>query len=282
LGLLQDIVYRAAKRWIAGKDMEAALTKAKEANAKGLGTVLNYLGEDVKDPRVAESHFQQYLRLQRAIHSAGIDGCVSVKLTQFGLGVLEESAVFEKASRLAAEAQGMKRMVWIDMEGSGVTTRTLQIYSSLLKTHKNVGVALQAYLRRSEADLHSLMDIGAKVRLVKGAYKEPSDVAFRSREQVTENFIKLLRILFERGEGFAVGTHDSRPIEEAQRLHESNPGKNFEFEMLRGIRDDLKLKLAKAGNRVVDYMPYGEEWYAYSIRRIQEHPSNIWLLLRSL
>ena len=145
-----------------------------------------------------------------------------------------------------------------------------------------MGVALQAYLRRSEADLQNLMDVGAKVRLVKGAYREPPEVAFRSREQVTENFIKLLRILFERGEGFAVGTHDSRPIEEAKRLHESNPGKKFEFEMLRGIRDDLKLKLVKAGHRVVDYMPYGEEWYPYSIRRIKEHPRNVWLLLRSI
>jgi proline dehydrogenase len=282
LGLLQDMTYRAAKRWIAGKDMKAALSKAREANAKGLGAVLNYLGEDVKDPRVAESHFQEYVSLQRAIAMAGIDGCVSVKLTQFGLGVMEDSAVLEKARRLAEDAQRMKRMLWIDMESSSVTTRTLQIYSDLLEAHKNVGVALQAYLRRSEADLHRLMDIGAKVRLVKGAYREPREAAFRSREEVTESYIRLMRVLFERGEGFAIGTHDSRPIEEAQRLHQSNPDKQFEFEMLRGIRDDLKLRLAKAGHRVVDYMPYGEEWYPYSIRRIKEHPSNIWLLLRSI
>jgi proline dehydrogenase len=276
------MVYGAAKRWIAGKDMEAALAKAKEANAKGLGTILNYLGEDVQDPRVAESQFEEYVKLQRALAEAGIDGCVSVKLTQFGLGVLDDSAVFEKAARLAEEADGLKRTLWIDMEGSALTTRTLQTYSKLLEAHKNVGVALQAYLRRSEDDLQMLMDIGGKVRLVKGAYREPSDIVFRSREQITENYIKLMRILFERGEGFAVGTHDSRPIEEAERLHESDPGTKFEFEMLRGIRDDLKLRLAKAGHRVVDYMPYGEEWYAYSMRRIKEHPSNIWLLLRSI
>jgi proline dehydrogenase len=276
------MVYGAAKRWIAGKDMETALAKAKEANAKGVGAILNYLGEDVKDPRVAERHFEEYFKLQRAIDAAGIDGCVSVKLTQFGLGVMEDSAVLERARRLAEEAESMKLVLWIDMERSSVTTRTLQIYSNLFMAYKNVGVALQAYLRRSETDLQNLMDIGAKVRLVKGAYREPPEVAFRSREQVTENYIKLLRILFERGEGFAVGTHDSRPIEEAQRLHRSNPGKRFEFEMLRGIRDDLKLRLAKAGHRVVDYMPYGEEWYPYSIRRIKEHPSNVWLLLRSL
>jgi len=276
------MTYGAARRWIAGKDMEAALAKAKEANAKGLGTILNFLGEDVTDPGVAESHFEEYVKLQRAIGDAGIDGCASVKLTQFGLGVFEDSAVLEKAGQLVEEAQGMGRMLWLDMEGSAVTTRTLQIYSKLLEAHKNVGVALQAYLRRSEDDLMRLMDIGAKVRLVKGAYREPSDIVFHSRQQVTENYIKLMRTLFERGQGFAVATHDSRPIEEAERLHESTPNTKFEFEMLRGIRDDLKLKLAKAGHRVVDYMPYGEEWYPYSVRRIKEHPSNIWLLLRSI
>jgi len=176
----------------------------------------------------------------------------------------------------------MRRMLWIDMEGSSVTSRTLQIYSKLFEAHKNVGVALQSYLKRSEADLAMLMDIGGKVRLVKGAYKEPSGIVFRTREQVTANFIKLMRTLFERGEEFAIATHDSRPIEEAEKLHEADPGTRFEFEMLRGIRDDLKLRLAKEGHRVVDYMPYGEEWYSYSIRRIREHPSNIWLLLRSL
>ncbi len=276
------MVYGAAKRWIAGKEMETALAKAKEANAKGLGVILNYLGEDVKDPLVAGSHFEEYAKLQRAIGEAGIDGCVSVKLTQFGLGVLEDSAVLEKAGRLVEEAEGMKRMLWIDMEGSAVTTRTLQIYSKLLEAHKNVGVALQAYLKRSEDDLRMLMDIGGKVRLVKGAYREPADLAFHSREQITENFLKLMKTLFERGEGFAVATHDSRPIEEAERLHESSPGTKFEFEMLRGIRDDLKLRLAEKGYRMVDYMPYGEEWYAYSMRRVKEHPSNIWLLLRSI
>jgi proline dehydrogenase len=282
LGILQDLTYRAAKRWIAGKDMETALAKAREANAKGLGTILNYLGEDVTDPAIAESHFAEYVRLQRAIGGSGIDGCISVKLTQFGLGVLDDSVVLDKAVQLVEEAEGMGRMFWIDMEGSSVTTRTLQIYSRLLERHKNVGVALQAYLRRSEADLKNLMDMGGKVRLVKGAYREPPDVVFRSRAEVTENYLKLMRVLFERGEGFAVATHDSRPIEEAERLKRTSPNAKFEFEMLRGIRDDLKLKLAGAGHRVVDYMPYGEEWYPYSVRRIKEHPSNIWLLLRSI
>lgn len=282
LGLVQSLTYRAAKRWIAGKDMDAALERAKEANEKGLGTILNYLGEDVSDPAVAESQFEEYVRLQRALIGKGVDGCVSVKLTQFGLGVVEDAHVVDKVALLAEEAGRAGRMVWIDMEGSAVTTRTLAVYGRVFESRKNVGVALQAYLRRSEDDLRALLAMGAKVRLVKGAYREPPDLVFRSRDEVTKNYLKLMRMLFEAGSGFAVATHDSRPIREAVSLSRSIPGARFEFEMLRGIRDDLKLKLAEGGHRVVDYMPYGEEWYPYSVRRIKEHPSNILLLLRSL
>ena len=281
MGILQDMMYGAAKRWIAGKDMDTALAKAKEANSKGLGVIMNFLGEDVTDPRVAEIHFQEYEKLQRTMRDSGIDGCVSVKLTQLGLGI-DDSTVLERATRLAKDADAIGRMLWIDMEDSGTTSKTLEIYSKLLESHKNVGIALQAYLRRSEGDLERLMEMGAKVRLVKGAYREPKDLVFDSREQVTANFLKLMGVLFERGQGFAVATHDSRPIEEAEKLHRSHPSTKFEFEMLRGIRDDLKLRLAKDGYRVVDYMPYGEEWYPYCVRRIKEHPSNIWLLLRSI
>jgi proline dehydrogenase len=276
------MVYGAAKRWIAGKDMESALAKAKEANTKGVGTILNYLGEDITDSKVASSHFEEYQKLQRSIKALQIDGCVSVKLTQLGLGAGDESVVVERAFELTETAESMKQMLWIDMEGSALTTKTLDIYSKILEKHENVGVALQSYLRRSETDLQRLMEIGGKVRLVKGAYREPSDIIFSSRDEITQNYLKLLKILFDRCSYFAIGTHDSRPIEEAERLHEAHPNAKFEFEMLRGIRDDLKLKLAKAGYRVVDYMPYGEEWYAYSMRRIKEHPSNIWLLLRSI
>ena len=293
---MQSIVYGAAKRWIAGKDMETALSNAREANAKGLGTILNYLGEDITDLKVADSHFEEYLRLQRAISGSNIDGCVSVKLTQVGLGTGtagagvsggrtedgRDSLVLERAERLVEAAESMGQMLWVDMEGSALTTRTLDIYCKLLQAHKNVGVALQAYLRRSEADLERLMDVGGKVRLVKGAYREAPDVVFRSREEVTQSYLKLMRVLFDRCEYFAVATHDSRPIQEAEALHGSSPSVRFEFEMLKGIRDDLKLKLARSGYRVIDYLPYGEEWYAYSMRRIKEHPSNVWLLLRSL
>jgi len=278
--VFRDIVYRAAKRWIAGKEMPEALEKAKEANDKGMGAILNYLGEDITDKRVAQRHVEEYLMLQRRIAESGIDGCVSAKLTQFGLGV-DDSFVLEEAELLAAEAERLGQTLWIDMEGSSSTSKTIEIYSKLLERHRNVGLALQAYLRRSESDLKSLLDIGGKVRLVKGAYREPSRLVFGSRAQVIESFAKLMSTLFEKSEGFAIATHDTVLIDGARALYRSHKTA-FEFEMLRGIRDELKADLVKSGYRVVDYLPYGEDWYAYSVRRIREHPSNIWLLLRSL
>ena len=181
MGITQRLVYGAAKRWIAGKEMEAALANARETNARGLGTILNFLGEDITDPAVTEEHFAEYLSLQKAIADSGIDGCTSVKLTQLGLGSGDDSLVAQRATTLAESARSLGQMLWIDMEGSSFTTKTLDLYAELYDGHKNVGVALQAYLKRSERDLERLMKIGGKVRLVKGAYKEPPELVFGSR-----------------------------------------------------------------------------------------------------
>jgi len=161
------------------------------------------------------------------------------------------------------------------------TRKTIEIYLALLEKHKNVGIALQAYMRRSEADLSALLDRGGRVRLVKGAYREGRDVVYPNREEVRKNYSRLMHALFERGDNFTIATHDSALIEEAKRLSDSHHVK-FEFAMLRGIRDELKSELVRSGYRVVEYIPYGDQWYAYSIRRMKEHPSNVWLLLRSL
>jgi proline dehydrogenase len=260
--------------------MNGALNAAKGANRRGFIALLNYLGEDVTDGAVAESQTKEYLALQKAIAEGGIDGSVSVKLTQLGL-LVDEQLVSERLVKLAVNAASLGQLLWIDMEGSGFTDRTLKMYTDLFHVHKNTGLALQAYMRRSEADLIALLDVGARVRLVKGAYREDHDTVFGSRREVSENYSKLMRLLFERGDNFTIATHDSALIEEARGLAESRP-KKFEFGMLRGIRDELKAELVASGYKVVDYIPYGDQWYAYSIRRIKEHPSNVWLLLRSL
>jgi len=260
--------------------MNGALDAAKGANGRGFIALLNFLGDDVTDGAVAESQTNEYLALQKAIAEDGIDGSVSVKLTQLGL-LVNEQLVAERLVRLASNAASLSQLLWIDMEGSGFTDKTLKMYTDLLLTHKNAGLALQAYMRRGETDLIALLDVGARVRLVKGAYREDRDTVFSSRREVSENYSRLMRLLFERGENFTIATHDSALIEEARGLAESHH-KKFEFGMLRGIRDELKTELVASGYKVVDYIPYGDQWYAYSIRRIKEHPSNVWLLLRSL
>ena len=280
MGLKELVVLRLAKRWISGADLESAIKDSRKANSKGMGVVINFLGEEIRDPATAESHTQEYLRLQEALADNGIRGAPSVKLTQLGLS-LDEGKATAHLERIAANSERLNQWLWIDMEGSDFTGPTLSVYEGAHQKHGHLGVAIQAYLRRSESDLRTLIDRGAKVRLVKGAYREPHDITFPTRREVRENFTRLMTMLFESGDRFAIGTHDSILIENAKKLADSNHA-DFEFEMLKGIRDEMKRDLVKSGYKVSEYLPYGDQWYSYSRRRMTEHPSNVWLLLRSL
>ena len=280
MGLKELVLLRLAKRWISGVDLDSAIADAKKANARGIGVVVNFLGEEIKDSATAESHAAEYIRLQQRISEDGIRGYASVKLTQLGLGA-DDAGASERLERIAANSERLKQPLWIDMESSVFTERTLSIYHDAHERHRNLGIVLQAYMRRSEADLPKLMDAGAKIRLVKGAYRESRDVVYPSRKEVSGSFSRLMAVLFERGDGFAIATHDSALVDEARLLAESKHA-DFEFEMLKGIRDDLKGELVKSGYKVSEYLPYGDRWFAYSKRRITEHPSNILLLLRSM
>ena len=280
MGLKRDLVYAVARRWVSGESVEEAIEFGKVDASRGLGLIFNYLGEDVTEESVAERHAREYLRLQRLISDNRLKGCVSIKLTQLGLTEDEEHAA-QRAERIARGAADLNQFLWIDMESSKSTGATLKIYSRILEENMNVGVALQAYLRRSEEDLGNLLHAGGRVRLVKGAYRESPDLVYRSRDEISKNFSRLMGLLFAKGDFFAIATHDSRLIDEATTLAGSH-GTRFEFQMLKGIREDLKPLLLKRGFRVTDYIPYGYEWYNYSMRRVREHPSNILLLLRSL
>ena len=261
-------------------DLQSALEDAKKANSKGMGAVVNFLGEEIEDAALAEASVQEYLGLQLALANDKIDGFPSVKLTQLGLSAGEKEAE-DRFERIASSADSLGQRLWVDMESSKFTDSTLRVYLESLERHRNVGVALQAYMRRSESDLKALLDRGAKVRLVKGAYREGGEVVFQTKREVSDNYSRLMGHLFERGDGFAIATHDSNLVEEAKRLAEAKHV-DFRFEMLKGIRNDLKEKLVSSGYKVCEYLPYGDRWYAYSKRRITEHPSNVWLLLRSL
>ncbi len=280
MGAGEALLYRVAKRWIAGKDQQSLILDAKRSNARGMGVMANYLGEDIKDASTADTQVQEYVTLQNALAWNGVRGCASVKLTQLGLGGEDDWAP-RRLELLASNAERLDQFLWVDMESSAVTSSTLEIFEAALTRHKRIGIAIQAYLRRSESDVKALLDRGASIRLVKGAYREPEKIVFPTRKEISKSYASLLSLLFERSNNFAVGTHDSELIAHAKRLAESKHV-NFEFQFLKGIRDDLKLELVKSGYRVSEYLPYGASWLAYSKRRLTEHPSNVWLLLRSL
>jgi proline dehydrogenase len=280
MGLKERLVLPLAKRWISGTNLDSAVKDANKANSRGIGVVVNFLGEGIKDPATADANADEYLRLQQAIADKGIEGFPSVKLSQLGLGG-DDAGMRVRLERIASNADRLGQLLWLDMEGSAFTEATINTYLDAHSRHPGLGVALQAYARRSESDLKMILDANGQVRLVKGAYRESSEFVFPTRDEVRGNYIKLMETLFERGSGFAIGTHDSLLIERARSLGEGKRV-DFHFEMLKGIRDDLKDELVKSGNRVYEYLPYGDKWYAYSKRRISEHPSNIWLLLRSL
>jgi len=280
MGLKETFVLPLAKKWIAGVNMDSAIGDAKKANSKGIGAIVNFLGEEIKDSAEADAHTEEYLRLQQSISENKINGFVSVKLTQLGLGS-DDKGMQARLDKIADNATRLGQLLWVDMEGSAFIDATLKTYLAALQKHPGMGVALQSYTRRSEADLKTILDAGGTVRLVKGAYKESSEFVYPSRDEVTASFTRCMETLFERGRGFAIATHDSALIDKAKSLSESKHP-DFRFELLKGIRDELKEELVKSGFKVSEYLPYGDRWWAYSKRRITEHPSNIWLLLRSL
>jgi proline dehydrogenase len=226
-----------------------------------------------------------------------IEGCISVKPSQLGLSVSYELCL-KNLGALTKRAIEFGRFIWIDMESSKYTDDTLMMYLELIGHHHDIGVVLQSALRRSASDLLHLIEVGGKVRLVKGAYHENEQIAFASHEEVNANYIKLLDILFNRNYKvekrllnkesedlkFAVATHDSKLIEHTIGLWKTSKIgiKNFEFEFLKGIRDELKRDLVEGGFRVAEYIPYGDEWLPYSVRRLRERKRNIFLLARSL
>ena len=280
MGVQELLLLRVARRWIAGVDLETAMKDAQAANKKGIGVVVNFLGEEIKDAATADVQVQEYLKLQNSIASNSIMGFASVKLTQLGLGTDNEGAK-RRLETIATNAESHNQQLFVDMESSSLVDTTLSIYTDRLSKYRGMGLAFQSYLRRSKADLGPLLDKGARIRLVKGAYREPKSIVFASRQEINQNFTDLMKVLFERGDNFAIATHDGTLVDAAKKMAESRHV-DFRFEMLKGIRNDLKAELVSSGYKVSEYLPYGDRWMAYSKRRVTEHPSNIWLLLRSL
>nr|WP_294807795.1 proline dehydrogenase family protein [uncultured Nitrososphaera sp.] len=275
--LMERLLFRVAKKWVAGYSANDAIGAAQDANRRGMSAILNFLGEDAGDKTQVELAVREYLSLMDLMKTKNIRGCVSAKPTQLGLAV-DYDTCLRNFFLLAKKASELGQFLWIDMESAKFTEDTITIYLEVLKDHPMTGVAIQAYLRRSGADILHIIEHGGKVRLVKGAYHEPEEHAFATIEEVDRNYSHLLKMLAEGGRFFAVATHDDRLVNEAINLHADN----CEFQMLMGIRDELKSRLIARGLPVSEYIPYGSQWLPYSVRRLRERKRNLLLLARSL
>lgn len=272
---------RVSLRFVAGETLESAIEAARVANANGMPVSLNLLGEHVVDPDSARVIFDQYVAALDAIAAAGIDGNISVKLTQLGLG-LDDELCASLVDRLAAHALAADTTVTIDMEDTPFTDRTLDIYEAYQRRHGNLGVAIQAYLKRSPADLERIIPLGGHVRLCKGAYDEPEAVAFRTRPAVDEAYDGLMRTLMaDTRVTPALATHDHDRVQAAREVASTRTAP-YEFQMLYGIRVSLQEQLVADGIPLRSYIPYGEAWYPYLTRRMAERPANLWFFVRAL
>lgn len=274
---------RLATRFVAGETLEQAIALSRSLNAEGISVTLDHLGESVTSLEEATAAAQVYLRTLEAIHDSGIDGNVSLKLTQFGID-LSETECRANLERLVKRAAAFGSFIRVDMESSAYTDRTIGMVTSLYAQHRAVGTVIQAYLHRSKADVERLCGLGIRVRLCKGAYLEPATVAFPKKADVDRNYIELTKLLLDRGTYPAIATHDEKMIEAAKvyAAAKKTPKDAFEFQMLYGIRRDLQRKLVAEGYRLRLYVPFGEAWYPYYMRRMAERPANVLFILRNL
>jgi proline dehydrogenase len=278
--LMERLLFRVAKKWVAGYSADKAIAAALDTNSRhGMSAILNFLGENTTDAKMVDQTVSEYLLLMDLMHTKKVHGCVSVKPTQLGLAI-DYNVCLQNFGRLAAKARDLGQFMWIDMESVKFTEDTIAIYLELYKQYKMIGIAIQSYLRRSASDLLHIIEQAGKVRLVKGAYHELEEHALVTKEEVNVNYSKLMKMLFESKNYFAIATHDLALIKEAIGLGKKNA--KFEFQMLMGIQDELKSELIAKGFAVAEYIPYGSQWLPYSVRRIRERKRNLLLLARSL
>jgi len=272
-----------AKRFIAGERIEDAIDAVSRLNAVGMTATLDILGENVKNERAAQAARDDYLRLLERINTSGVDSNVSLKLTQMGLDIGDDFC-YDNVKRIVETAKEYDNFVRIDMEGSEYTQRTIDIFRRLRRDFDNVGIVIQAYLLRSEKDIRELSAEGSKIRLCKGAYKEPPSVAFSSKEATNESYLKLMKYLLTEGTYPAIATHDTRMIDETKRFGSENGISNgtFEFQMLYGIRRKLQREIVSSGFSMRVYVPYGTHWLPYFTRRLRERKENVFFILKHL
>jgi proline dehydrogenase len=276
--MLERLLFGISKRWIAGFAAKDAISAARKSNELGMSVILNYLGEENLENLLIRKSVSEYLMIMDLLNANNILGCISIKPSQVGLAIN-----YDLCLRNATKAG---RFMWIDMESLRYVEDTISIYLDIFKKNRRTGLVIQSYLRRSHSDLMHLVEHGANIRLVKGAYSQDRINAFQATREIDNNFSMLMRFMldhFASDEILAIATHDSKLVKEAISLLKGREIiKSIQFQFLKGIRDELKRELVHNGFSVWEYAPYGERWLPYSARRIRERKRNIILLARSL
>ncbi|PYT67866.1 MAG: proline dehydrogenase [Acidobacteria bacterium] len=274
---------RMARRFVAGETLEEALAAAQRCNEAGMMVSLDHLGENVASTSDAQRSRDAYLEIFEAIAQERLQANVSCKLTQLGLDINNEFCTGLVLS-IVERAASLDNFLRIDMEGSAYTQRTVDLVKRIRARNPAVGTVIQSYLYRSEKDVADLLSRGCRIRLCKGAYKEPEEVAFPKKADVDGNYVRLMQMLISSGFYHAIATHDPRMIGATIRYAAAKgiSKDDFEFQMLYGVRADLQRRLVKDGYRLRIYIPFGNEWLAYFMRRLAERPANVGFILRNL
>lgn len=272
-------------RFVAGETIGEAVNYIREINAEGGTATFDHLNESVDSAAEADLEVAEYLNILSRIDESRIDSNVSIKLTQFGLG-LDHELAYRNARRVVEAANSRGNFVRVDMEDSNVTQVTIDIFKRLRAEFglNSVGIVLQSYLRRTYADAQELIKLPARIRVCKGAYNEPPEVAFPNKKDVDDNYVRVMQLLLTSGTYHGIATHDPKMIDATINFanREGISKEKFEFQMLYGVRRDLQRQLAHDGYNMRVYVPYGKHWYPYFMRRLAERPANIWFVLKNV
>jgi proline dehydrogenase len=276
------VTRRVVNRFVSGEELAGGLNAVKKVNSEGSVATIDHLGEDVFEPAQAVCATEVYLDALDKIKECCINTNVSVKPTQVGLKISKELCE-QNFAKIIKRAKEYGNFVRMDMEGSDCTEHTLDVFFCLRKQYDNVGIVIQSYLYRSEKDVDDILKLGGRIRLCKGAYKEPKEIAFQKKQQVDENFEKLMEKMLLSGICHGLATHDEKLIEKTKEFAQKNniPKDKFEFQLLYGIRSELARKLIQEGYNVRIYVPFGRQWYPYFMRRLAERPANLFFFLKN-
>ncbi|NWF49049.1 MAG: proline dehydrogenase family protein [Ignavibacteriaceae bacterium] len=274
LRLPKKVVGFFSRKYIAGETLQDAINVVKQLNSKGIFATLDVLGESIKTREESDEAKKQVMQVLDAINKNNLMANLSVKPTQMGLSIDEEFC-FKQISEVVAKANEMNIFVRMDMEDSSCTDGTIRIYRNIFEKFKNVGIVLQSYLKRTYSDTLTLNQIGTNYRLCKGIYIESPSIAYKDKQAIRDNFMKALEAMLKNGNYVGIATHDEYLVKKSyQLIKDLNISKDkFEFQMLLGVREDLRDKINSDGYKIRIYVPFGKDWYAYSMRRLKENPN---------